>query len=137
MFLRKKVVAMMFASAFLTTGAMSSLALEVTYKPYMQPGDASAFKLSDLKVIAWQTDEATPKASSYTVEYGLTPRLGRKASVKGRVVDDYLSADPALPVPPTASGAHVNYYATLTGLKYDETYYYHVTGPGLPAEGFD
>jgi hypothetical protein len=56
----------------------------------------------------------------------------------GRVVDNYLFADPvlaALPVP-TAYGAHTDYYALLSGLKYDTRYYYQVTGPGLPAAGF-
>jgi len=51
-------------------------------------------------------------------------------------VDNYLSADSSLPVPPTASGPHSNYYAVLRNLEYDTTYYYTVTGPGLPPAGF-
>ncbi len=137
MFLRQKVYAMLFVSAFATMGTTSPQAMKVTYQPYMQPGDASTFKLPDIKVIAWQTDESIPNASSYTVEYGAIPNHGSEAIVKGRTVDNYLSADPQLPIPAKASGAHVNYYATLTGLEYDKTYYYHVTGPGLPPNGFD
>jgi hypothetical protein len=56
--------------------------------------------------------------------------------VSGRVVDNYLAADPALPVPPTAPGPRVNYTAVLDDLDFDTTYYYRVSGPGLPAPGF-
>lgn len=136
MFLLKKMGAIVCASVFVSLGATSALALEVTYQPYIQPGDASRFKAHDIKVVAWQTDEKAANAASYTVEYGLNLNYTQKASVKGRVVDNYLSADPSLPVPVTASGPHVNYYATLGDLQYDKTYYYRVTGPGLPAEGF-
>lgn len=110
--------------------------MELTYQPYIQPGDADTLKGRDVKVIAWQTDQATPNPQAYRIEYGPTPRAHHHATVEGRVVDDYLSADASLPVPATASGAHVNYYATLTGLEYDKTYFYRVFGPGLPAEGF-
>jgi hypothetical protein len=134
--LKKSTISVMVAAAFAATNSIPSMALEVTYQPYIQPGDASDFAPHDLKVIAWQTDETTPNSASYTVEYGKNPNYGATAMAEGRVVDDYLSADPALPKPPTASGAHVNYYAVLKGLKYDTTYYYRVTGPGLPAGGF-
>jgi hypothetical protein len=137
MFVRQQTLTALCVSAFLLAACVPSLALEVTYKPYIQPGDGSAFGGRDVKVIAWQTDEAVPNASAYKVTYGLIPKMREKAEVVGRVVDDYLSADPSLPVPATALGAHVNYYATLKGLKYDRTYYYRVTGPGLPEEGFE
>ncbi len=109
---------------------------QVTYQPYIQPGDAGKFGKHDLKVIAWQTNEPVPNDASYVVEFGRTLHYGETATVKSHVVDNYLSADPSLPVPPTASGAHVNYYSVLKGLDYDTTYHYWVTGPGLPAEGF-
>ena len=51
-------------------------------------------------------------------------------------MDNYLSADPALPVPPTASGPHSNYAAVLMGLDYNTTYFYRVSGPGMPSGGF-
>jgi hypothetical protein len=137
MFLRQKKLAIIVASALVSLSAAPAQALEVTYQPYMQPGDGGTLDGGDVKVIAWQTDESVPNAASYSVEYGLTPRTLNRAAVKGRVVDDYLSADPSLPKPATASGAHSNYYATLAGLEYDKTYYYHVSGPGLPAAGFD
>lgn len=136
MFLRKNTAAVILTSALISLAPTISLALDVTYQPYIQPGDASTFAKYDVKVIAWQTDEPTPSASSYFVEYGPTPSLGSMATVAGRIVDDYLSADPSLPKPATASGAHVNYSAVLPGLQYDKTYYYRVTGPGLAADGF-
>ena len=133
---KKSTLAVMVAAVFAATDSVSSLALEVTYQPYIQPGDASNFAPHDLKVIAWQTDEPIPNPASYTVEYGKSPSYGATAAAEGRVVDDYLSADPSLPKPSTASGAHVNYYTVLKGLNYDTTYYYRVTGPGLSADGF-
>ncbi len=135
--IRKKQIAALLASAFVSIFAAPTQALEVTYQPYMQPGDGGTLEGGDVRVIAWQTDETTPNAASYSVEYGLSPRNRNKATVRGRIVDDYLSADPSLPKPATAAGAHINYYATLSGLEVDKTYYYHVSGPGLPAAGFD
>ena len=38
-------------------------------------------------------------------------------------------------MPPTSSGPHTNYSAVLTGLDYNTTYDYRVSGPGLPAAG--
>jgi hypothetical protein len=133
---KKRTFAVMVAAAFAAMDSPPSLALEVTYQPYIQPGDASNFAPHDLKVIAWQTDEPIPNPASYVVEYGKSPKYGTAATAKGRIVDDYLSADPSLPKPPAASGAHVNYYTVLKGLNYDTTYYYRVAGPGLPAGGF-
>lgn len=133
---KKNTLAVMVAAAFAALDSAPLLAMDVTYQPYIQPGDASTFASHDLKVIAWQTDEPTPNPAAYTVEYGKSPKYGARAAAKGRVVDDYLSADPSLPKPPTASGAHTNYHAVLKGLNYDTTYYYRVTGPGLPADGF-
>jgi len=52
------------------------------------------------------------------------------------VVDNYLAADPSLPAVAGAYGAHSNYTAVLSGLKYDAEYQYRVTGPGMPAGGF-
>jgi hypothetical protein len=113
-------------------------AQQVTYKPYIQPGDASKLGPSDQMVIAWQTDETTPNASAYVIHFGTTPALGRTVSPSGRLVDNYLAADPALAALsiPTAYGAHTDYYAKLGGLKFDTTYFYTVTGPGLGPSGF-
>jgi len=118
------------------TSVPAAAASPVTYQPYVQPGDADAQAKRDVKVIAWQTDESMPNPSAYTVKFGTGPGAHQSATVQGRVVNDYLSADSNLPVPTTASGPHVNYHATLTGLKVDTTYFYEVHGPGLPAEGF-
>jgi hypothetical protein len=113
----------------------------VTYQPYIQPGDAGPFGAWDQKVVAWQTNETVPNPGSYSVFFasGFTVERAPRAPVTGRVVDNYLSADPVAfgsLVIPTAYGAHTNYYAVLTGLKYDTEYSYRVTGPGLPAGGF-
>src|SRR5665647_2195100 len=93
---KKSTIAVMVAAAFAATDSLPSLALEVTYQPYIQPGDASNFAPHDLKVIAWQTDEPIPNPASYVVEYGKSPKYGTAATAKGRIVDDYLSADPSL-----------------------------------------
>lgn len=114
-------------------------AQQVTYSPYIQPGDASGFGPKDQMVIAWQTDDTLPPSGEgYTVQYGTTPQFGHTVVPKSRVVDNYLAADPILSALfiPTAYGAHLNYYAVLPNLDYDTTYYYAVTGPGLPQGGF-
>jgi hypothetical protein len=108
----------------------------VTYKPYIQPGDNGPFGPTDQIVIAWQTDEATPNPGAFTVQFGESPSYRHSVTPQGRVVDNYLSADPSLPVPPTASGPHSNYAAVLSGLEYNTTYFYRVSGPGLPSGGF-
>ena len=109
----------------------------VTYKPYIQPGDNGSFGARDQIVVAWQTNEATPTASAYAVEFGATTSYGRPAKPQVRVVDNYLAADPSLPAPlPTASGPHSNYSAVLKDLEYDTTYFYRVSGPGMPPGGF-
>jgi hypothetical protein len=108
----------------------------VTYKPYIELGDAGQYGASDQMVVAWQTDEAEPQPSAYRVELGETMSYGRAVAPNARVVDNYLPADPSLPVPPTAPGPHANYTAVLNDLQYDTEYFYRVTGPGLTTEGF-
>jgi hypothetical protein len=108
----------------------------VTYKPYIQPGDNGPFGSKDQMIIAWQTDESSPNPSAYSVEFGKSTSFGRSITPQARVVDNYLAADPALPVPPTASGPHSNYSAVLADLEYDTTYSYRVDGPGMPQGGF-
>ena len=110
----------------------------VVYQPYIQPGDAGPLGASDQMVVAWQTDEAAPSASAYTVSFGKDGSYGLSAAPAGRTVDNYLAADPqfgalALPNP---TGAHSNYYAVLKGLDFDTVYSYKVSGPGLPPGGF-
>ena len=133
----KKTAALAVAGATLAmAGSLTAQAAEVTYQPYIQPGDNSQFGAHDQTVIAWQTDETIPNNAAYLVEFGRSPNFGHNVSVASHVVDNYLSADSNLPVPADASGAHVNYYAVLKGLNYDTQYYYRVTGPGLPSDGF-
>jgi len=115
-------------------------ALEVTYQPYIQPGDSGPFGPADQMLVAWQTDESMPNPAAYVVRYGSDPDLKHAVEIHpaGRIVDNYLTADPvfaSLSIP-TAYGAHTDYYAVLTGLHYDTRYYYSVSGPGLPAAGF-
>lgn len=111
-------------------------AQNVTYKPYIELGDAGSFGVSDQMVVAWQTDEASPHPAAYVVEFGTMLSYGATVTPSARVVDNYLAADATLPVPPTASGPHSNYSAVLKNLTYDTTYFYRVTGPGMPAGGF-
>jgi uncharacterized repeat protein (TIGR01451 family) len=127
------------ALALLVAGGVLGIArfasAAITYAPYVQPGNAGGFGDRDQMLIAWQTDESTPSQDAYRVEFE-SERGGGSALAVGRVVDGYLSADPSLPVPATATGARVDYAALLGGLAYDTTYAYRVTGPGLPARGF-
>ena len=111
---------------------MRSQAQTVTFQPYIQPGDNGAFGPTDQMVIAWQTDETAPNVGAFTVSF--TPSVLTAPTFvtpKGRVVDNYLTADPTLAslAIPTAYGAHTDYYALLAGLAYDTTYNYTVTGP--------
>jgi len=108
----------------------------VTYKPYIQPGDNGPFGAQDQMVVAWQTDEASPNPGAFSVQFGKSVSYGESVTPQGRVVDNYLSAAPSLPVPPTASGPHSNYAAVLKGLDYNTTYFYRVSGPGMPSGGF-
>ncbi|MBV9405702.1 MAG: fibronectin type III domain-containing protein, partial [Acidobacteriaceae bacterium] len=109
---------------------------QVTYFPYLQLGDNGPLGTTDQVVVAWQTSETTPNTSSYRVDFGLTTGYGSTISPSARVVDNYLSIDSTLPVSPTTYGAHSDYTAILTGLSFDTTYYYRVSGPGMPANGF-
>jgi hypothetical protein len=108
----------------------------VTYKPYVQPGDAGPMGTTDQMIIVWQTDEMIPNPGAFAVDFGPTLEYGHAAVVSGRVVDNYLAAGSGLPVPPTAPGPRVNYTAVLRELEFETVYEYRVSGPGLPASGF-
>jgi len=116
--------------------APAAFGQQVTFPPYIQLGDNGTFGLSDQMVIAWQTDETTPNAGAYKVVFGASERDRHVVTPSGRVIDNYLAADPTLPAIPGAYGVHVNYTAVLGNLNYDTTYRYRVTGPGLPEDGF-
>ena len=126
----------LFGLAVAMSLAPAAFGQKVTYKPYIELGDAGPFGSSDQMVVAWQTDESSPNPAVYKVEFGTTASYGAAVTPAARVVDNYLSADPTLPVPPTASGPHSNYSAVLKKLAYDTTYHYRVTGPGMPGGGF-
>ncbi len=129
---RAVVVALVVVFSLAPRGAGQN----VTYKPYIQPGDNGPFGTQDQMVIAWQTDEASPNPGAFTVQFGKTVSYGQSVAPQGRVVDNYLSADPLLPKPAAPSGPHSNYSAVLKGLDYNTTYFYLVTGPGMPSAGF-
>ena len=146
---QKGVVAALMAAALLkseTAGhaqqvpfPQTAAAVNVTFKPYIQPGDAGAFGSTDTMVVAFQTDETTP-SSAYAVAVTDGSTFSKTFLPVGRVVDNYLSADaqfaPILSTLQNVYGAHVDYFTPLTGLAYNTTYAYTVTGPGLPANGF-
>lgn len=109
---------------------------QVTFSPYIQLGDNGSFGPTDQIVIAWQTDETSPKPSAYKVEFQASERDHNVVRPSARVVDNYLAADPSLPTIPGAYGPHSNYTAVLHDLRYDTVYQYRVTGPGMPNGGF-
>lgn len=131
--LRKAIALAVFAVAPASLFAQQAT---VTYAPYIQLGDNGQFGPTDQIVVAWQTNETSPNTSNYHVDFGPTTAYGSSVVPTGRIVDNYLAADSTLPAIPTAYGAHVDYYAVLGGLNYAATYYYRVSGPGLPAGGF-
>src|SRR6202035_4110311 len=103
---------------------------QLTFAPYLQLGDNGPFGPTDQIVIAWQTDESSPKTSAYKVELQATGGERRIVVIpKARVVDNYLAADPSLPAVAGAYGAHSNYTAVLSDLTYDTEYQYRVSGP--------
>lgn len=119
------------------TAAPAAFSQQVTFAPYLQLGDNGPFGPTDQVVVAWQTGETTPSPSAYKVEFQeVHGRRHFTVAPKARVIDNYLAADPALPAIPGAYGAHSNYTAVLSSLKYDTEYQYRVTGPGLPSGGF-
>ena len=108
----------------------------VTFAPYLQLGDNGAFGPADQIVVAWQTDESSPNADAYKVQFSATKHEWHSVMPNARVVDNYLAADPTLPTIPGAYGPHSNYVAILRGLAYDTVYNYRVIGPGMPSGGF-
>ncbi len=126
------IPALILCAAF--TPAFSS-GQEVTFSPYIQLGADGKLGPTDHIVIAWQTDETTPHPSAYKVEFSAQHQHG-SVTPSGRVIDNYLAADPSLPSIPGAYGAHTNYTAVLSALQYDTEYSYRVTGPGMPNGGF-
>src|SRR5215470_1183374 len=88
----------------------------VTYQPYIQPGDNGPFGPKDQMVVTWQTNDAVPVPSAYSVQFGISVATLTPAVVAGRVVDNYLSVDPQFaPLAlPFKYGAHSNYTAVLS-----------------------
>ncbi len=65
---------------------------QVTFPPYIQPGDNGPFGPTDQIVIAWQTNETTP-GGGYQVNLGTTTSYGSSVTPSVRVVDT------SLPIP--------------------------------------
>lgn len=131
---RFAVLALLTCAAFVP----ATFSQEVTFLPYLQLGANGTLGSADQIVIAWQTNETVPNPSAYKVEFSAHEHgHGSSVTPSGRVVDNYLAADPSLPTIPGAYGAHTNYSAVLRGLGYDTVYHYTVTGPGMPSGGFN
>src|SRR5215475_9716663 len=104
-------LAFVVLSLLAVKSAISLPAQMVTYLPYIQPGDNGPFGSKDQMVVTWQTNESFPVTSAYSVQFGTSLASLSSASVTGRTVDNYLSADPqfsSLSLP-FRYGAHSNY----------------------------
>lgn len=118
--------------------AASLPAQNVLVKPYVQPGNGSSLKGSDVKVIAWLTDQVP---GDFTVEFG--PKGARMRAMKpARVALDFKPSvvpitDPPKPTPPPEKPQrYFNYIATLSGLPFDSEIAYRVKlGDKLVREG--
>src|SRR5260370_21621519 len=64
---RAVVVALVVVFSLAPRGAGQN----VTYKPYIQPGDNGPFGTQDQMVIAWQTHEAAPHPAAFTRQFGM------------------------------------------------------------------
>src|SRR6516164_7432480 len=135
---RYMVFAWAIVGFFSVTAAVSLPPQAVVFLPYIEPGDNGPFGPKDKMVVTWQTNEVAPVTSAYSVQFGTTLTSPQSAVVNARVVDNYLTADPQFAGLnlPFSYGAHSNYTAVLSNLDYDTAYFYKVTGPGLPSEGF-
>jgi predicted phosphodiesterase len=69
---------MKFRIGFLAAGllAASLSAQIILVQPYVQPGDGSTLSSTDVKVVAWMTDQ---KPGTFTVEFGTTEKYGSTA----------------------------------------------------------
>jgi len=137
-FVRSSLFSALCAAAVVMSFACAPVAQgqHVTFAPYIQLGDQGKLAFADQIVVAWQTDETSPNASAYNVQFNSSKFDRRTVVPSARVVDNYLVTDPSLPAVPGAYGAHSNYTAVLGGLHYDTVYSYTVTGPGMPGGGF-
>src|ERR1700731_2025335 len=88
-----RALAIMVAVAF----APAVFGQQVTFAPYIQLGDNGPLHATDQIVVAWQTNETSPKASAYKVEVQQSYGGWRSVVPQVRVIDNYLAADAALP----------------------------------------
>jgi hypothetical protein len=65
---RTQTAVLALVAVFFSLSA-GTAAQNVTYKPYIQPGDNGPFGAKDQMVIAWQTDEVSPNPAAFTVQY--------------------------------------------------------------------
>lgn len=120
--------------ALLLLGASLS-AQNVLVKPYVQPGNGGSLKDSDVKVVAWLTDQVP---CDFTVEFG--PKGARMRAMKpARVALDFkpaallppppsslVDAEPTPEPPPEKPQHYFKYTATLAGLPFDTEIIYRV-----------
>jgi predicted phosphodiesterase len=91
--------------------AVSLQAQTILVKPYTQPGDGSKLEHSDVKVIAWVTDQT---AGDFAVEYGPTTTFGKMAR-------------PSMtPLSLSSNQLYFKYAANLYNLPFDSEVHYRV-----------
>ena len=77
----------------LTTLGATTFAQTVLVKPYVQPGNGVSLEGTDVKVIAWLTDQIP---GEFTVEFGPKGGMAGKAKAE-RVSLDFAAAKPVAP----------------------------------------
>ncbi len=95
--------------------ALTAPAQTLLVRPYVQPGNGTSLTGTDVKVVAWMTDQ---KPAEFAVEYGPTESYGQSA----KPVQQALNV--------VSNQNYFTYAATLTDLPFDHEIFYRVTQNG-------
>lgn len=124
-------LALILAILFFTRGLFAQT---IEVYPYVQPGNGSELKKSDVKNIIWLTG---PEAAEFSVEYNVKGQAARTASIERMALDFPQSQMPARKDPPIQERAqsYLRYTAALTDLPFDAEVEYRVSLGGKLVRG--